>query len=83
MIFSWWDKREEFLAVPLQHRFSFYSTTPVSFLQFLKNCSYLEDTSADLMADVIYGEGVQLVLAQNIKILAQFTAFKTPVALYA
>lgn len=35
------------------------------------------------MADVIYGEGVQLVLVQNIKIMAQFTAFKTPVALYA
>lgn len=32
------------------------------------------------MANVIYGEGVQLVLVQNIKILAQFTAFKTPVA---
>lgn len=35
------------------------------------------------MADVIYGEGVQLVLVQNIKILAQFTAFKTLIALYA
>lgn len=34
------------------------------------------------MADVIYGEGMQLVLVQNIKILAQFTAFKAPVALY-